>query len=205
MPEPGTGESQKGLTPQQSRKPEQVTPRPQGAEVNPFALATSQDLFGKLSETPEGEDPAYWPIHVLNELNHHILNKDHPGNERPGLWGISSREIGERFAPMQDHIRKVKTAYEIIAYPHCKFVGRRENIEDELARDQQSNDQDQVELNDAELQILTKLASARKIPLNPDKHVYKYDEVFHPSPNIEKALDAAEFIKWRSEQERVGK
>ena len=123
-------------------------PQQTRAEDNPFALATGQDLFGKLSETPDGEDPAYWPVHVLNELNHHILNRDHPGNERPGLWGISSREIGERFAPLQEHIRNVKTAYEILAYPHCKYVGRRENIEDELARDQQSFARDQVELSD---------------------------------------------------------
>ena len=90
MPEPGKGESPRSELLPQSKKPDQVTAKPQGAEVNSFALATSQDLFGKLSETPQGEDPAYWPIHVLNELNHHILNKDHPGNEKPGLWGIGS-------------------------------------------------------------------------------------------------------------------
>ena len=206
MPQEGKGESPRGeLIPQQTRRPEQVTSRPQGAEANPFAVASSQDLFGKLSETPDGEDPAYWPVNVLNELNHHILNRDHPGNERPGMWGISSREIGERFAPLKGHIQKVKTAYEILAYPHCKYVGRRENIEDELARDQQSNARDQVELNDAELQILTKLAAARKISVDPQKRVYQYAEVFHPSQNIEKALDGAEFMQWLAAQKREGK
>jgi hypothetical protein len=69
-------------------------------------------FFGQLSETPDGVDPAYWPVQVLNEINHHILNRDHPGNESPGLWGISSREIGERFAPLKEHMQKVTTAYK---------------------------------------------------------------------------------------------
>ena len=40
------------------------------------------------------------------------------------------REIGERFAPFQEHIRNVKTAYEILAFPHCKYQGWRDLIED---------------------------------------------------------------------------
>jgi hypothetical protein len=206
LPKEGKGGSPRGeLVPQQSRKPERIVPQQTRVEDNPFALATAQDLFGKLSETPEGEDPAFWPVHVLNELNHHILNRDHPGNERPGLWGISSRQIGERFAPMQEHMQKVKTAYEILAYPHCKYAGRRENIEDELARDQQSFARDQVELSDDELQILRTLAAAKKLPVDPQKRIYQYAEVFHPSQNIEKALDGAEFMQWLAAQKREGK
>jgi hypothetical protein len=61
----------------------------------------------------------------------------------------------------------------------------------------------QVALNDAELAILSRLAAAKNIPLNPDKRVYPYEEVFHPSPDIEPALNGAEFIRWLGEQRRA--
>jgi hypothetical protein len=160
------------------------------------------DAFGRLSETPPREDPAFWPVKVLNELNYMILERDH-ATEGPNAWGVNPRELGERFAPYQEHIRKVKTAYEILAFPHCKYEGSRGVIEDELARDQRSFERDQVELNDAELAILSKLTAARNLPFNPEKRVYQYDDVFHPSPDIERALNGAEFIKWLGEQNRA--
>ena len=161
------------------------------------------DAFGRLSETPPRDDPAYCPVKVLNELNYMILERDH-ATEGPNAWGVNPRELGERFAPYQEHIRKVKTAYEILAFPHCKYEGSRGVIEDELARDQRAFERDQVELNDAELAILSKLTAARNLPFNPEKRVYQYDDVFHPSPDIERALNSAEFIKWLGEQKRAG-
>jgi hypothetical protein len=73
--------------------------------------APFRDAFGRLSETPPREDPAFWPVKVLNELNYMILERDH-ATEGPNAWGVNPRELGERFAPYQEHIRKVKTAYE---------------------------------------------------------------------------------------------
>ena len=156
--------------------------------------------FDKLSETPPTEDPAFWPVRVLNELNYMIVNRDEATPGVLNVWGVPAREVGERFAPFQEHIRNVKTAYEILAYPHCKSAGSREVIEGELAQNQHSTDRDRVELNDAELAILSHLAAAKNIPFNPEKRVYHYDEVFHPSPDIEPALNGAEFIKWLGEQ-----
>jgi hypothetical protein len=188
--------------------------RPQGkltphSKTNPEAARTEgtvpvafRDVFGKLSETPPTEDPAFWPVRVLNELNYMILERDN-ATDRPNVWGVNARELGERFAPYQEHIRKVKTAYEILAFPHCKYQGWRELIDDELYRDQQSFERDQVELTDAELAILSRLAAAKSIPFNPEKRVYHYDEVFHPSPDIEPALNSAEFIKWLGAQRRA--
>jgi hypothetical protein len=77
-------------------------------------------------------------------------------------------------------------------------------IDDELYRDRQSFERDQVELTDSELAILSRLAAARNIPFNPEKRVYHYDEVFHPSPDIEPPLNGAEFIKWLGERRRAG-
>jgi len=159
-----------------------------------------KDAFGQLSETPPTEDPAFWPVHVLNELNYMIVNREDAAPNTPNIWGVSAREVGERFAPYQEHIRNVKTAYEILAYPHCKYEGSRELIEGELARDQRSFERSQVELNDAELTILSRLTAAKNLPFNPEKRVYQYDEVFHPSPDIEPPLNSAEFIRWLGEQ-----
>ena len=53
-----------------------------------------------------------------------------------------------------------------------------------------------VELNDAELSVVGKLAAARKIPFNPEKRRYNFSEVLNPPHEIEKALSAPEFIKW---------
>jgi hypothetical protein len=185
---------------------EEITPhRNIHHETNPTEAnlpAPFKDAFGRLSETPPREDPAFWPVKVLNELNYMILERDH-ATEGPNAWGVNPRELGERFAPYQEHIRKVKTAYEILAFPHCKYEGSRELIEDELARDQRAFERDQVELNDAELAILSKLTAARNLPFNPEKRVYQYDDVFHPSPDIERALNGAEFIKWLGEQKRA--
>jgi hypothetical protein len=174
--------------------------RPQG-ELTPHSNTRSQaertegnvpapfrDVFGKLSDPPR-EDPAFWPVKVLNELNYKIVNREDADPDVPG--GVFAREMGERFAPMKEHIRRVKTAYEIFAYPHCKYQGSRELIESEFARDQQSFERDQVELNDVELAILNRLAAARKIPFNPEKRVYQYEEVFHPSQDIEPSLKGA--------------
>ena len=129
-----------------------------------------------------------------------IVNREDAAPNTPNIWGVSAREVGERFAPYQEHIRNVKTAYEILAYPHCKYEGSRELIEGELARDQRSFERSQVELNDAELTILSRLTAAKNLPFNPEKRVYQYDEVFHPSPDIEPPLNSAEFIRWLGEQ-----
>jgi hypothetical protein len=160
-------------------------------------------FFGQLSETPDSVDPAYWPVQVLNELHALILDSDDAAAGRLNAMGFRARALGERFAPLQEHMQKVTTAYKILAYPHCKYELSRENIEDQLRRDRETNERDQVELSDAELHILNKLTAARKLPFDPDKRVYAYDEVFHPSPNIEPALNAAQFLRWQGEQKRA--
>ena len=165
--------------------------------------APFRDAFGKLSETPPREDPAFWPVKVLNELHSMIVERDDFAPNARNVWGVSIREVGERFAPYKEHIRKVRTAYEILAYPHCKSQGSRDVIEAQLAQDQKSNERDQVELNDAELAILSKLTAAKNLPFNPEKRVYQYDEVFHPSPDIEPPLTGSAYFKWLGEQKRA--
>jgi hypothetical protein len=106
--------------------------------------------------TPSGEDPAYYPVVLLNELNYFIVNREDIKNN-PG--GGKYAAIGEHWAPMKDTLRKIKTAYEIIAYPFCRQEGRRFGIESELALDQQSFDRRSVELNEEELGMLNNVSS----------------------------------------------
>jgi hypothetical protein len=189
-----------GASPHDKLIPQRTT-QPDAEQIGGSVPTPFRDVFGRLSETPPREDPAFWPVRVLNELNYMILERDHAATDTPHLWGVSAREMGERFAPFQEHIRNVKTAYEILAYPHCKSAGSREVIESELARDQHSFERDQVELNDAELAILNRLAAAKNIPFNPEKRVYQYDEVFHPSEDIGPPMDNVAYIKWLGEQQ----
>ena len=178
-------------------------PQPDAERTGTNVPAPFADVLGKLSEAPSTEDPAFWPVKVLNELNYMILTRDEAPPGALNVWGVPAREMGERFAPMQEHIRKVKTAYEILAFPHCKYEGSREVIDGELYRDQQSFERDQVELNDAELAILSRLAAAKHIPFNPEKRVYRYEEVLNPSPDIEPPLDDVAYIKWLGDQRRA--
>jgi hypothetical protein len=130
--------------------------------------------------TPSGEDPAYYPVVLLNELNDFIVNRDEIKNN-PGSGQYAA--IGEQWAPMKETLRIIKTAYEIIAYPFCREEGRRYAIESELGRDQHSFDRRSVELNDTELGMLRKLAAARGLPCDSEKRVYEYSEVLSSSPS----------------------
>jgi hypothetical protein len=78
-------------------------------------------------------------------------------------------------------------------------------IEGQLAWDQHAFERDQVELTDQELAILNRLAAAKNVPFDPEKRVYQYDEVFHPSPDIEPPLTGSAYMKWLGEQQRAGK
>ena len=191
MSEAGEGEKpQQTLTSQTSSPKESgglQTERATEQLPAPFTKELDEKLFGRLSQTPSGEDPAFWPVRVLNELNYLILDRG-PGNSGP---------IGEKFAPLKETVQNVTTAYEILAYPHCKYIGSREIIEEQL-RMKQRREIEAVELNDAEFSVLRKLAAARKIPINPEKRRYNFSEVFNPPHEIEKALSAPEFGKWLS-------
>jgi hypothetical protein len=116
-------------------------------------------------------------------------------------------------APVKDSIKKIRTAYQIISYPACLSENYREQIEGDLHMDREIHNRDQVELTAPEAAILnrlcetpryalysdTKLAEPR-IPINPQQRVFKYADVFHPSPNTPKALNGAEWLQWMGER-----
>src|SRR6266852_2269696 len=112
--------------------------------------------------------------------------------------GERSQAIAEKFAPLKETVQNVTTAYEILAYPRCKYIGSREIIEEQLRMKQEREGSESVELNDAEFSVLAKLAAARKIPFNSEKRRYNFSEVFNPPQEIEKALGVPEFFKWEA-------
>jgi hypothetical protein len=130
-----------------------------------------QDVLERLRFTPKGEDPAFWPIRVLNELEYYLTIKD------DSLAGSAARAIGEKYAPYEESIRRVKTAYSILCYPHCKYDGWKQQIGAQLESRRQLFGEDQVELNDQELNALGQITSARNIPFNDKKRVYSHSEV----------------------------
>jgi hypothetical protein len=166
------GESPKLLTFQNTTSGrEQVGNHKESAAGTQLAPLMGQEVFDKLSFTPEGQDPAFWPIRVLNELEYHILVKDDP------TLGPVTRAIGEKYAPYKETIQRVRTAYSILAYPYCRNEALKEQIGAGLELERQGLGQDQVELNDQELKILSQLAAARKMPFHPERRVYPYSEV----------------------------
>src|SRR5688572_22529306 len=77
----------------------QRTTQPAADQTEENAPAAFRDVFSRLSETPGGVDPACWPVQVLNELNYMILHREYATPGRLNVWGVSTREVGERFAP----------------------------------------------------------------------------------------------------------
>lgn len=80
------------------------------AAHNHLAPFPGERIFNTLHTTPQGEDPLFWPIHVMHELNRIIIDREDATN--PQLAAL-----GEQWTPDQEAMRRVRTAYEIIAYP----------------------------------------------------------------------------------------
>jgi|SRR4051812_444019 hypothetical protein len=124
-------------------------------EQDAFYPAFWERFIEKSSVAPLGEDPAFWPAYMFIEFN--LLEA-----QRGDLTYAPKAELAEKLAPLQNSIRRMRLAYEIIAYPHCKEPGRREFIEDDLSLDRQIRERDQIALNDGELEIIGKLCMSHK-------------------------------------------
>jgi len=103
---------------------------------------------------------------------------------------------------MSDSIRRGRTAYEILAYPHLRKregedkSARHEQIEAELRSSREYQGRDRVELTDAEQAIVQRLCETPryalgkdgkrtlqpKIPFNPERRLYNYADIIGPAP-----------------------
>jgi hypothetical protein len=157
------------------------------AETDGFYPAFWEKLVEKSSVSPSGQDPAFWPIRMLNEFDDLIISRDYISNQHKA-------ELARKLTPIKDSIQKVTRAYAIAAYPQCKDWGRREDIEWQLRADRQHLGRDSVQLDDAELEIVQQLCETPRyalhrdtetlqppIPFDPQKRTYNYSEVLRPT------------------------
>ena len=110
------GERRPGKLIIQTGRGAEATSREDGAGTL-LAPLMREDVFRDLRYTPTGSDPVFYPLHVLNEVNYHIATRNDPAS------GPDARAIGEKYAPFQESLRKVRTAYAILAYPHLTYKG----------------------------------------------------------------------------------
>ena len=125
-------------------------------------LPTQQELFERMRRVPKGEEPAYWPVCVMTELDYLTAPEEWPDSP-----------LTEKWAPVRESFLRVKKAYEVLAYPHIQYEVSRENIEVELEMDRQIHGRDQLNLDGAEVRILGKLAATAEIPFDPQKKIIR--------------------------------
>jgi hypothetical protein len=163
-------------------------------ERNPFYKAFWDRFIEKSSVMLPLHDPAIYPADMLNKLS--ILIEDREGHLNP-----EKIRLAEKLTPFEDSIRKMRMAYQVIAYPHCQNWSSQDWIEMDLKMDSAVRKRDQVTLNDAEMEIIGKLCTTPRykvyrdgtmmlqpeIPFNPQKRIYNYSEVINnPSTEITK-------------------
>jgi hypothetical protein len=117
------------------------------AEQDTFYPAFWERFVEKSSVVPLGEDPVLWPVHMLIEFN--LLEP-----QRGDIQNLAKADLAEKLAPIQDSIRRMRMAYQVIAYPHCQDWGSREFIEGDLKLDREVHERDKVALNEAEIEIV---------------------------------------------------
>src|SRR3712207_406992 len=64
-------------------------------------LPTQQELFERMRRVPSGEEPAFWPVRVMSELEYLTDPGEQPDSPLTKQW-----------APVQESLRRVKRAYE---------------------------------------------------------------------------------------------
>lgn len=143
-------------------EPEQAQPQQENAANDPVNSFMEEKVAAVLSRPTEAADPAFQPVSFLRGFNYLL---------------VTYGEFHEYSVALKESIRKVTIAYEILAYSHCRDQRNRAGIEANLEADRQSFGRDQVELNDAELRVLSKISTARNIPFEPEKRNYSYGEV----------------------------
>jgi hypothetical protein len=166
-------------------------------EQDPFYPAFWHNVIEKSSNVPPGENPAWWPIRVLNELDELVTYRD------ISILSPRKAELADKLGPIQDSLRKIKTAFSIIAHPHCTPYQRAVSelvAHDQRALQYEGTPRTQFELNDTELSIVRKLCETPRytlaerdengrrydspvkvlhspIPFNPQRRIFRYSEV----------------------------
>jgi hypothetical protein len=144
---------------------------------------TEKGLF--TAYTPKGEDPTWYPLDVLHELQGDL--------DRKAQQAGQDTARAEKFASWKKSVQNLQMAYEIIAFPHFDEMTRGYAVM-ELAWDSMQKGPNNApgELNDEERSMLGRLTLARGLPFDPGKQTYRYSELY--------ALCEAEHIVYRLEK-----
>jgi len=138
--------------------------------------------------TPKGEDPTWYPLEVMHELQGRLDSKAQQAGQDTAR--------AEKLDSWKNGIQKLQMAYEIIAFPYFDNITRG-HAEIELVWDALKGDHNApIELNDEERSILGRLTLARGLPFDLEKRAYRYSELY--------TLCAAEHIVYLCEKS-VGK
>jgi hypothetical protein len=184
---PGAPNSQQEGTPQK----EQAKPKRQ-SELDKFLELEEKEGRNRLFRAypPEwtGIDPVGQPYKSMKvsefNLSCRIREK------------AQDKALVEKLTSLKESLEKVSTAYGIIAYPFCKQRDVRDAIEISLEEDTRLHKKTKVELNDEELELVSKLTAVRDLPFDPEKRVYGYSEVSGYSPTGERNQKSSLFERY---------
>ena len=138
---------------------------PRAERFAPSRSLIPETAFESLRKVPLGEEPAYWPVRVMVELDY-LTCGDTPDSRLTQQW-----------APFRQSMLRVKRAYEVLAYPHVKGEGHRYAMRSDLYRDYDHNDRDRITLDDTELTVLKTFAVSADIPFDAQRRDYNYADI----------------------------
>jgi hypothetical protein len=137
-----------------------------------YALFEKRGLF---ADHQKDEESTWHPINVMREMQNEINMRQ---------YGPVTNELIEQWSSWNESIRKIDTAYRILAYPYLVIQGiGLDIIHDDLESDRQLYGRDQVTLSDPELLILGRLITTHNnlIHFDSQRHTYKYSDVPIPT------------------------
>jgi hypothetical protein len=138
-------------------------------------ILQEKGLFGPY--TPKGEDPTWYPLEVMHELQDDLDIKIHQAG------GDTDR--AEKFAAWKKSLKKIEMTYHIIASPHSDNPGYAvinillvDDAKEHPNIDvQEYPHRGPIDLNDEERSIIGRLTLARGLPFDPGKRVYNFLEL----------------------------
>jgi hypothetical protein len=129
---------------------------------------TEKGLFS--AYTPKGEDPTWYPLNVLHELQGDL--------DRKVQQSAQDTARAEKFASWKKSVQKIHMAYEIIAFPRFDPRTFKQAMLDLVSIRKNPEYNAPGELKDEERSMLGRLALARGLPFDPEKRTYRYSELF---------------------------
>lgn len=161
-----------GITPPPTRRQEagkqQDAPIPR---LTPVEQNFWQNIITRSGDPGPVEDPLFYPVQTLARAENFILNGTRGPDGR-----LRHEEERAQITPFLESIRRIKTAYQILAHPYLDYL-HRGLTEEYTARDRSWHERDRVTLSDKEAMILTAITETVGIPSDPARRTYLHADV----------------------------